>query len=149
MVKDSFLNPHLDNSHDADQRCYRVLNSLYYVTPDWREDYGGNLELWDRGLDEPQRTIPSRFNRLVLMETNRSSWHSVSPVTQDGRRTCISTYYFRERALGSDDYFHSTSFRGRPGQKTRDLLLRADNALRTAILSLFNVPTRHLYKRKD
>ena len=28
MVKDSFLNPHLDNSHDGKQEHYRELNSL-------------------------------------------------------------------------------------------------------------------------
>lgn len=40
-----FLGPHLDNSHDKDRENYRVLNLLYYVTPDWKEEYGGNLEL--------------------------------------------------------------------------------------------------------
>jgi Rps23 Pro-64 3,4-dihydroxylase Tpa1-like proline 4-hydroxylase len=146
MVKGSFLNPHLDNSHDAKQKRYRVLNSLYYVTPDWRDEHGGNLELWDQGPGGKQRTIVSRFNRLVLMATDRSSWHSVSPVAHDGRRTCVSNYYFREQPLGSDAYFHATSFRGRPEQPGRDLLLRADNALRTAILSVVNVPTKHIYK---
>ena len=75
MVRGSFLNPHLDNSHDGAQKHYRALNSLYYVTPDWREEYGGNLELWDDGPTGRPRTIHSRFNRLVLMETNRRSWH--------------------------------------------------------------------------
>jgi Rps23 Pro-64 3,4-dihydroxylase Tpa1-like proline 4-hydroxylase len=146
MVKGSFLNPHLDNSHDAKQKRYRVLNSLYYVTPGWRDDYGGNLELWDQGPGRAQRTIVSRFNRLVLMATDRSSWHSVSPVVHDSRRTCVSNYYFREQPLASGEYFHATSFRGRPDQPGRDLVLRADNALRTAILSLVNVPTKHIYK---
>jgi len=147
MVRRSFLNPHLDNSHDGKQELYRVLNSLYYVTPDWREEYGGNLELWDDGPKGSPRTICSRFNRLVVMETNRHSWHSVSRVRVHGRRTCVSNYFFREKSLEGYDYFHATSFRGRPEQPGRDLLLRADNALRTAILSAVNVPTRHIYKR--
>ena len=33
MAKDNFLNPHLDNSHNNDRKLYRVLNLLYYVTP--------------------------------------------------------------------------------------------------------------------
>ena len=147
MVKGSFLNPHLDNSHDASQKRYRVLNSLYYVTPDWREEYGGNLELWDEGPKGTPRTIHSRFNRLVVMETNRQSWHSVSRVTAGGRRTCVSNYFFREQPLEGSEYFHATSFRGRPEQRGRDLLLRADTAMRTAILSVVNVPTKHIYKR--
>jgi Rps23 Pro-64 3,4-dihydroxylase Tpa1-like proline 4-hydroxylase len=147
MVKGSFLNPHLDNSHDASQKHYRLLNSLYYVTPDWREEYGGNLELWDQGPKGTPRTIHSRFNRLVVMETNRQSWHSVSRVRAEVRRTCVSNYFFREQSLEGDEYFHATSFRGRPEQPGRDLLLRADTAVRTAILSLVNVPTKHIYRR--
>ncbi|HEY9798249.1 MAG TPA: 2OG-Fe(II) oxygenase, partial [Leptolyngbyaceae cyanobacterium] len=50
MDQGSFLNPHLDNSHDKDRQNYRVLNVLYYVTPNWEQAYGGNLELWDHGL---------------------------------------------------------------------------------------------------
>jgi hypothetical protein len=149
MVKDSFLNPHLDNSHDGAQKYYRVLNTLYYVTPDWKEENGGSLELWDQGPRGQPRRIASRFNRLVMMETNRRSWHSVTPILVDGARTCVSNYFFREKSLEGSDYFHATSFRGRPEQPARDLLLRADNALRTAILSVVNVPTRHIYKRRS
>lgn len=52
MAKDNFLNPHLDNSHDKERERYRVLNLLYYVTPDWSHEAGGNLELWDEGPEE-------------------------------------------------------------------------------------------------
>ncbi|WP_241489625.1 hypothetical protein [Lacinutrix algicola] len=37
MAKDNFLNPHLDNSHDAERERWRVLNLLYYVTPEWEK----------------------------------------------------------------------------------------------------------------
>src|SRR6185436_4822128 len=60
MAQGDFLNPHLDNSHDAERQQYRVLNVLYYASPDWSEDSGGNLELWDGGPDGAQRTITSR-----------------------------------------------------------------------------------------
>ncbi len=94
MHNDCYLNPHLDNSHDKDRNHYRVLNLLYYVTPNWDESYGGHLELWDRGVKQPCRTIPYRFNRLVLMITNRISWHSVSKIEHQGQRCCVSNYYF-------------------------------------------------------
>jgi Rps23 Pro-64 3,4-dihydroxylase Tpa1-like proline 4-hydroxylase len=94
MVEGHYLNPHLDNSHDLERNHYRVLNLLYYLTPDWRDEYGGNLELWDKGLDRPQRTLHSRFNRLVVMQTHTRSWHSVSKVETNGRRCCVSNDYF-------------------------------------------------------
>lgn len=149
MVKGSFLNPHLDNSHHFNRKVYRVLNALYYVTPDWKDEYGGNLELWDRGPQGSPRVITSKFNRLVVMETNRKSWHSVNEVVADARRTCVSNYFFREKSLENEDYFHATSFRGRPEQRARDLLLRADNLVRTRVLTAVNLPIRHIYKKKS
>jgi len=68
-----FLNPHLDNSHDKDRNLYRVLNLLYYVTPEWSHESGGNLEVWDDGPSGKPREIVSRFNRLVVMATDKNS----------------------------------------------------------------------------
>jgi len=71
------FNPHLDNSHDKDRNMWRALNLLYYVTPDWKIENGGNLELWPKGPKQDQITIHSKFNRLVVMATHNNSWHSV------------------------------------------------------------------------
>jgi Rps23 Pro-64 3,4-dihydroxylase Tpa1-like proline 4-hydroxylase len=151
MVKGHYLNPHLDNSHNKDRTNYRVLNLLYYVTPDWKEAYGGNLELWDQGLSYKNRVINSQFNRLVIMATHRSSWHSVNPVTQKGRRCCISNYYFSPVPLDTQDYFHVTSFRGRPGHTLTDMALQTDILLRSGIRKVFQkgiIENPHVY-RKD
>lgn len=150
MGKGSYLKPHLDNSHDADQQRYRVLNLLYYVTPDWRPEYGGSLEVWDDGPEGQPRSFPSAFNRLVIMATNRTSWHSVSEVTADARRCCVSNYFFSKISPEEADYFHATSFRGRPGELVGDLVMRGDAAIRTAILKatgtkLYKNP--HRYER--
>jgi Rps23 Pro-64 3,4-dihydroxylase Tpa1-like proline 4-hydroxylase len=150
MVKGHYLNPHLDNSHDRDRRNYRALNLLYYVTPDWQETYGGNLELWDNGLQQKNRVIHSQFNRLVVMATHRSSWHSVNPVLQEGRRCCISNYYFSPVPLETQDYFHVTSFRGRPGQTLTDAVLQTDILLRNGIRKVFQkgmIENPHVYKK--
>jgi Rps23 Pro-64 3,4-dihydroxylase Tpa1-like proline 4-hydroxylase len=151
MSKGHFLNPHIDNSHDKSQERYRVLNLLYYVSPDWRLENGGHLELWPGGTQEPQITIESRFNRLAIMVTHTRSWHSVSPVATDGQRCCISNYYFSPEPAETQEYFHVTSFRGRPGQKVRDLVLRGDIALRTSIRKLFPkglLKNKHYYDKK-
>lgn len=151
MATGNFLNPHLDNSHDNDRENYRVLNLLYYVTPDWKIENGGNLELWDKGVKNKQRTIFSKFNRLVLMITNKSSYHSVSKVVANGKRCCVSNYYFSSKPAEADEYFHVTSFYGRPEQPIRDLVLRADAKLRSFVRNLTKkriVPTKHIYKKK-
>jgi Rps23 Pro-64 3,4-dihydroxylase Tpa1-like proline 4-hydroxylase len=150
MAKDNFLNPHLDNSHDKNRQMYRVLNLLYYVTPDWRQEFGGNLELWDNGPKESQRVITAKFNRLAIMATHEKSWHSVSQVVADRSRCCVSNYYFSAKPLEDHDYFHVTSFRGRPEQPVRDLVLQGDIALRQAVRSVFKkgiVENKHVYKK--
>lgn len=129
MTQGNFLNPHIDNSHGPDPTRYRRLNLLYYVTPDWAFENGGNLELWDSRVRHPV-TLESRFNRLVIMETNKTSWHSVSPVVADRARCCVSNYYFSPQSPDGSDYYHVTSFSARPGQYARRLLAPIDNAAR-------------------
>jgi Rps23 Pro-64 3,4-dihydroxylase Tpa1-like proline 4-hydroxylase len=132
-----FLNPHVDNSHDKVRQRYRVLNLLFYVSPEWIESNGCNLELWPDGPTGKPITIVSRFNRLVVMVTNQGSWHSVSRNASSQDRCCVSNYYFSQHPVGPQEYFHVTSFRGRPEQKVRDMILRADIFLRMSIRKLF------------
>jgi Rps23 Pro-64 3,4-dihydroxylase Tpa1-like proline 4-hydroxylase len=129
MFKDDFLNPHIDNSHDRSRTLYRRLNLLYYVSPDWKIDNGGNFEMWDTSVSK-HKTVLAKFNRLLVMETNKISWHSVSKVTVDEPRCCVSTYVFSPDSPNGDDYFHVTSFLGRPGETARRVIGRLDNALR-------------------
>ncbi|WP_334126283.1 2OG-Fe(II) oxygenase [Empedobacter brevis] len=149
MGNNQFLQPHLDNSHDAKRELWRVLNLLYYVTPDWKQEYGGNLEIWPDGLKNEQITIFSKFNRLAVMATHDESLHSVSPVKYNGFRKCISNYYFSKEPLRKTDSFHVTSFRGRPEQKVLDRVLQVDNALRMGVRKVFKkgiVENPHVYK---
>ncbi|MCB1984229.1 MAG: 2OG-Fe(II) oxygenase [Nitrosomonas sp.] len=151
MGYNHFLNPHLDNSHDKNRENWRVLNLLYYVTPDWPVTNGGNLELWPEGIHGKQILIHSKFNRLAVMATHTSSWHSVSPVkSRDSARYCVSNYYFSDSPLRGSDNFHVTSFRGRPGQRIRDFILRSDSSVRMMIRKLFKkgiIETKHIYKK--
>jgi|SRR6218665_3673081 len=150
MANGHYLNPHLDNSHDKDRKYWRVLNLLYYVTPDWKLENGGNLELWPNGFEQEQVTIASKFNRLAVMATHNNSLHSVSPVTYKGFRRCVSNYYFSENPLLQEDTFHVTSFRGRPENKFSDAILQLDALLRMNIRKIFSKGIKenpHVYKR--
>jgi Rps23 Pro-64 3,4-dihydroxylase Tpa1-like proline 4-hydroxylase len=153
MAQGHFLNPHLDNSHDKDRNLYRVLNLLYYVSPNWSHESGGNLELWDNGPEGDPREIVSRENRLVLMATHKTSWHSVNKVqASHAPRCCVSNYYFSPTALEHQQYFHVTTFRGRPEEPIKDVLLQGDAALRSGIRKVFKkgvTKTTHVYEKED
>lgn len=151
MGDGQFLNPHLDNSHDKDRNRWRVLNLLYYVTPDWQLSNGGNLEVWPDSLEGDPVTIHSKFNRLAVMSTHDTSWHSVSPISCEGmNRCCVSNYYFSDSPMKPSDQFHVTSFRGRPEQPIRDFILQTDIKIRMAVRKIFKkgiVENKHGYKK--
>jgi Rps23 Pro-64 3,4-dihydroxylase Tpa1-like proline 4-hydroxylase len=150
MAPGHYLNPHIDNSHDKTRARYRVINLLYYVSPEWDQQCGGNLELWPEGPHGEPVTIVSRFNRLAVMVTHQQSWHSVSRVAAARERCCVSNYYFSRYPVGDAEYFHVTTFRGRPEQVVRDLVLRADGWARSRLRDLFPqgaTATRHYYER--
>jgi Rps23 Pro-64 3,4-dihydroxylase Tpa1-like proline 4-hydroxylase len=132
MFNGNYLNPHIDNSHDGERRRYRRLNLLYYVSPQWSVENGGNFELWDEKKITP-KTLTALTNRLVVMETNKTSWHSVSPVKVEGPRCCVSNYYFSSISPDLSDYFHVTSFTGRPEEKLKRVISAPDNFLRNFI----------------
>ncbi|MFY0629968.1 MAG: 2OG-Fe(II) oxygenase [Flavobacteriaceae bacterium] len=150
MNQGGFLNPHLDNSHDKDRNLWRALNLLYYVSPDWKLEDGGNLEIWTEGVKEKQTVIESKYNRLVVMATHQKSWHSVSKVVSNKARCCVSNYYFTETPLEVSDTFHVTTFRGRPSEKVKDFILQLDNKLRSTVRKIFRKGVRknsHQYKK--
>jgi len=133
-----FLNPHIDNSHDANKIRYRRFNLLFYVTPKIKESDGGNFELWDKKIKKPLK-ISSTFNRLVVIETNKYSWHSVDPVCSDIQRCCVSNYYFSKSSPENKEYYHVTSYLGRPGERFRRIYGRIDNALRDNFVKITGI----------
>lgn len=150
MVKNNFLHPHLDNSHDSERSRWRVLNLLYYVAPDWDLDNGGNLELWPEGPKHSPTVIESKFNRLVVMATHDKSWHSVNEVLKDVSRCCISNYYFSKSPLRETDRFHVTKFRGRPEDTFTNVILDIDANLRMLVRKVFKKGIRknpHIYEK--
>ena len=138
MSSGDFLNPHLDNSHDANRIRYRRLNLLYYITPDWQLSNGGNFEIWDNQVKN-KIEITSKFNRLVIMETNKRSWHSVNEVKVNKTRCCLSIYLFTNNSPTGKDYYHVTSFNGRPEQRFLRIYSFLDNFARQKFSSFFKI----------
>ena len=151
MLEGDFLLPHLDNSHDGDGKLYRVLNLLYYITPDWPEQGGGNLELWDKPM-KVRKEIHAKFNRLVLMETHTESVHSVTKVVKPGgMRACISNYYFSPVPANHKEHVHKTTFYARPEDgAVKKLQLGLEGGAKK-ILSRFmsNSKSSTKHRRKD
>ena len=67
------------------------------------------------------------------MKTNKQSFHSVSPVLTSKPRCCISNYYFQKESPYGEEYFHVTSFTGRPNEFGKRIYGKVDNLARNIV----------------
>jgi Rps23 Pro-64 3,4-dihydroxylase Tpa1-like proline 4-hydroxylase len=131
-ARGGFLNLHVDFlSHTKHRHWSRQVNLLLYLNPDWREDWGGELELWDRELTRCVRKVAPLFNRCVIFHTCAGSYHGhPTPLAcpEGVTRKSIALYYFRDE--GQALQLSSTDYRGRPDDSLlRRALIRADRGL--------------------
>lgn len=71
-----YLNIHADFTvHTYHRDWLRRVNVLVYLNQNWRDDYGGHLELWDRQMQHRVERIRPDFNRCVIFNTDADSFH--------------------------------------------------------------------------
>jgi Rps23 Pro-64 3,4-dihydroxylase Tpa1-like proline 4-hydroxylase len=78
------LDIHLDYAINPLTFKERKLNLVYYLNKNWDENYGGCLELRDKGgfTENNMNKISPIFNRLLIFETTNDSWHGMpTPLT--------------------------------------------------------------------
>src|SRR5206468_1030252 len=113
------LGVHADfNIHDR-MKVERKLNLLVYLNEDWEDDFGGQLELWDRQMKECVVRVKPVFGRAVIFNTALDSFHGhPDPLNcpADRSRRSIATYYYTaaEEGIGLLPR-RTTNFRPRPG----------------------------------
>ena len=126
-----FLNIHADFvSHPHRHHWRRRVNLLIYLNKSRDPEWGGQLELWDRGMTQCMRKISPVFNRCVVFNTDATSYHGhPGPMTcppEEGRRS-IALYYFTEESAPLK--IRSTSYQARPQDAGRKWLIQLDNAM--------------------
>jgi Rps23 Pro-64 3,4-dihydroxylase Tpa1-like proline 4-hydroxylase len=92
-----FLKIHADFNVHPKLKLDRRLNMLVYLNKDWRDEYGGHLELWDRDMSACRKKILPVFNRAVIFSTTDTSFHGhPHPLTapEGMSRKSVSLYYY-------------------------------------------------------
>ena len=69
------LRVHADFNKHPSFQLRRRLNLLLYFNVDWREEYGGHLELWNRDVSQCVQRILPIANRCVIFNTSSDSYH--------------------------------------------------------------------------
>ena len=102
--KGGFLKVHIDYHKHNKTHLDRRLNVLIYLNKDWKDEYGGHLQLFDKdNLNNPKQKILPIFNRLVIFSTTDVSYHGhPDPLNCpiDRSRKSIATWYYSN---GRDD----------------------------------------------
>lgn len=127
------LDVHVDFNFNEQTGLYRRLNILIYFNKDWREEYGGYLDLWDRDVKHCLGRFAPSFNRAAGFATSNISWHGVTPVKCPPGRTRKSFacyYYTKEAPPDWDGVKRSTVFHARPDEYWKGTIaMPAENIL--------------------
>ncbi|HZO22145.1 MAG TPA: 2OG-Fe(II) oxygenase [Steroidobacteraceae bacterium] len=95
----------------------RRLNVLIYLNKNWREDYGGYLELWGRDMTRCEARVLPLFNRMMIFGTTDFTYHGhPDPLKcpEGMTRKSLALYYFTNgRPAEEISGEHSTEFRAR------------------------------------
>ena len=113
------LDVHVDFNFNDKTGLYRRVNILIYFNKDWKEEYGGILDLWDADVKHCLGRFAPVFNRAAGFATSNHSWHGVTPVNCPAgmaRKSFAVYYYTREAPPDWDGVARSTVFRARPDE---------------------------------
>ena len=111
------LEIHADFNYLAKLGLYRRINVLFYMNRNWKPEYGGHLELWNRDMTRRARSLSPDFNRLVAFNTDSHSYHGhPEPVAcpEGMTRKSLAFYYYSRGAGEAQPETHSTLWQKRP-----------------------------------
>ena len=97
------LEPHLDAKICPNTNREKVITLCLYLSDKWKEEYGGNLLLWNSEnykLKDISKSISPLFNKAVIFLSNEKSYHSVSKIinhiTKKSLRILITMSFYKK-----------------------------------------------------
>ena len=113
------LGIHADFRINDQLHLHRRLNLIVYLNDEWKPEWGGALELWDREMKTKHHDVLPVFNRCVIFNTDADSFHGhPDPLTTpDGvfRRSMALYYYTASKEIYKEVPSTSTIYHARPG----------------------------------
>ena len=92
------LKVHADFNRHPSLDLDRRVNLLLYLNKNWKEEWGGNLELYSQDdLEKPVVKVTPEFNRCVIFNTTSYTYHGHPEIVscpEGVSRKSIALYYF-------------------------------------------------------
>ncbi|HSE40489.1 MAG TPA: 2OG-Fe(II) oxygenase [Acidobacteriota bacterium] len=110
------LDPHVDFNFHPYHEWHRRLNLIIYLNEEWKESWGGCLELhsnpWSQDKNVVKQFLPL-MNRAILFETSNHSWHGFKKIQlpDSGKsRKSIALYFYTQEKDGVPSATRHTTF---------------------------------------
>ena len=141
------LDVHVDFNYIKEMELHRRINILVYFNKNWREEWGGTVELWDKDVKFCHHSLSPIFNRCVVFATSISSYHGVTAVTcpnGNARKSFAAYYYTKESPPDWTGEWHGTIFKARPDERMKGMLLMPAQKIKRAVHSKMRKLRRRL-----
>lgn len=137
MERGGLLKIHADFNWHKKLEIHRRINLLIYLNKDWKDEYGGHLEMWDRDMTACRNKVLPLFGRVVIFNTTDQANHGLPDPLQcpEGTsRKSLALYYYTSRpAEGEQESVtaHGTLFRRRDAKEWSSLGIKSRAVART------------------
>jgi Rps23 Pro-64 3,4-dihydroxylase Tpa1-like proline 4-hydroxylase len=131
------LTVHSDFIYQRKTNTRRVLNLLLYLNSDWKDEWNGQIELWDKKMTKKVQSLSPLLNNMLIFRTDKDSNHGfpdkiVCP-EQITRKSIALYYYVKEERVSPIQIkkrkYYTTVWKKRPNSDDPDFMDR-DNLWR-------------------
>ena len=126
-----FLQVHADFNRHPKLQLDRRVNALLFLNPEWHDEWGGALELWNRDMSTRERVIAPVGGRLVVFSTTSVSYHGhprpLRSPDDVSRRSLALYYYTAGRPESEREAVHSTLYQ-QPGVAPKSVGMQAKDS---------------------
>lgn len=124
IKRGGLLKVHSDFRTHRQLKLDRRINVLVYLNKNWKEEYGGHFELWNRDMTKCEKQILPTFNTMAIFSTTDFSFHGhPNPLScpEDMSRKSLALYYYSNGRPKGETKFRikkkSTVFKSRKGHE--------------------------------
>lgn len=103
ILPGGILGVHADFTHHVKYNLERRVNLLLYLNKDWKDEYEGHLELWNKDASRCVKRLRPTAGRCVVFNTDADSFHGHPRelcCPEGTTRKSIALYYY---TLGRGD----------------------------------------------
>ncbi len=120
-----FTKVHTDFSHHPTTKLHHRVNVLLYMNTQWKDEWGGQLELWPSDMQGSPVVVEPTLGTLVVFATNDDSKHGLPrPVAcpEGMTRRSLAFYFYSQERHGDALSARHSAYHARPTETPNDVV---------------------------